>query len=272
MGLDQSGLASVPNPADNAHIHPTVMNYVNNREIAYGYDTTFAGHPLFELDCRYIERHLKTGGTILDLGCGTGRHLVYFGKLGHKVCGVDLSPHMLDEASANCLANNVDASLVLGDMISPPLNGERFDAVLMMFSTFGLIRGVENRQKLLENTKKLLKKDGRLIFHVHNRNFGASAVMEKYRQLRDGIKSYLGECEPGDMIMKNYRNIQDLYCHFFTMDEVREILHNCGYNLVELYPVNHDRTGPYIGKKPGERASGFLVTASVKTYLLPPEA
>ena len=40
----------------------------------------------------------EPGERVLDIGCGTGNHLLMFNKLGLNVSGVDASPHMMQEA------------------------------------------------------------------------------------------------------------------------------------------------------------------------------
>lgn len=39
--------------------------------------------------------------TILNLGCGTGKHDVEFGKLGYQIKGIDISENMISEARNN---------------------------------------------------------------------------------------------------------------------------------------------------------------------------
>lgn len=43
-------------------------------------------------------RLVRSGGKILDAGCGPGRDVQYFSDLGYEVVGVDLSKRMLDVA------------------------------------------------------------------------------------------------------------------------------------------------------------------------------
>lgn len=47
-----------------------------------------------------LDRHGIVGGTLMDLGCGTGRHAVEFASTGFSVSGVDMSPDMLARADA----------------------------------------------------------------------------------------------------------------------------------------------------------------------------
>ena len=52
----------------------------------------------------YVENLLKKFrnniGSILELGCGTGKHAMILAKSGYTVNGIDLSNNMIDEASA----------------------------------------------------------------------------------------------------------------------------------------------------------------------------
>ena len=42
---------------------------------------------------------MSVGGTVLDIACGSGRHMKYFGQRGHKVTGIDRAPEPLAAAS-----------------------------------------------------------------------------------------------------------------------------------------------------------------------------
>lgn len=70
-----------------------------------------------------IHRLLPAGGTVLDLGCGTGRLAEPLARLGHPVTGVDNEPEML---GALDLTTAVHADIIGLDL------RRRFDAVLLM--------------------------------------------------------------------------------------------------------------------------------------------
>ncbi|HEX5501234.1 MAG TPA: class I SAM-dependent methyltransferase, partial [Thermomicrobiales bacterium] len=43
----------------------------------------------------YLELAAAQGGRVLELACGSGRVLVPLARAGHRVVGLDASPHML---------------------------------------------------------------------------------------------------------------------------------------------------------------------------------
>ena len=61
-------------------------------------DNCFTKNTVNEVDFLVEELRLKPGATILDVGCGTGRHAIELARRGYMVTGVDLSSGMLAEA------------------------------------------------------------------------------------------------------------------------------------------------------------------------------
>lgn len=64
-------------------------HYMNN---------AFTKNTIKEVDFVIEELKLPMGSTILDVGCGTGRHSIELAKRGYKVTGIDISAGMLAEA------------------------------------------------------------------------------------------------------------------------------------------------------------------------------
>ena len=56
-------------------------------------------------------------GTVLDLGCGPGRHAVPFAQRGFRVTGVDLSVFHLEKAKERASAAGVAVEFVEGDRV-----------------------------------------------------------------------------------------------------------------------------------------------------------
>jgi SAM-dependent methyltransferase len=69
---------------------------------------------------------VPTGGTVLDLACGRGRHLRWFAARGHLVTGVDR------DAMALATLDGVGETIVADVENGPwPLAGRQFDAVIV---------------------------------------------------------------------------------------------------------------------------------------------
>ncbi len=69
---------------------------------------------------------VSAGGTVLDVACGSGRHMRWFHARGHRVTGVDRAPEALDAAAP--FGHTVQADIEGSPW---PLTGQRFDAVVV---------------------------------------------------------------------------------------------------------------------------------------------
>ena len=67
---------------------------------------------------------------VLDLGCGDGRHLVYFARLGYEMHGLDLAPTALELSRAWLDREGLSADLRCGAMTRLPWDDGHFDAVV----------------------------------------------------------------------------------------------------------------------------------------------
>jgi tellurite methyltransferase len=95
---------------------------------------------------------------VLDLGCGTGRHLVYLGRRGFSLYGVDCAPHGLSQSRAWLNQEGLDAHLALADMRAVPFGSGRFDAVISIHVLYHAPRaGV---QGAVDETRRLLRPGG----------------------------------------------------------------------------------------------------------------
>lgn len=75
----------------------------------------FATHTAAEVSFLVELLHLRPGTTILDVGCGVGRHSIELAKLGMAVTGVDVSKGMLAQARDAALKAGVDVQWIEAD-------------------------------------------------------------------------------------------------------------------------------------------------------------
>jgi ubiquinone/menaquinone biosynthesis C-methylase UbiE len=99
-----------------------------------------------ELMSRIVE--LKPGEIILDVGCGTGNHLLFFGAKGMKTIGIDLSLPMLRLAQKKLGQPNV---LCMGKAEALPFKEKSFDSVSLITT----LEFVEDPQKALREAVRV---------------------------------------------------------------------------------------------------------------------
>jgi len=105
-------------------------------------------------------------GSVLDLGCGTGRILVGLAEEGIDVTGLDVSREMLDICEEKLAALGREAPLVYGDIRSFDLS-ETFDTILIPGFTIQLLLSSEDLDACLKSCTRHLKPGGQLVVSTY---------------------------------------------------------------------------------------------------------
>ena len=113
------------------------------------------------------ELALPKDGSILDVGCGTGRHTVALAKAGYKMIGVDLSEGMLARARRRAEEADVEIELIQSDATAFTIDRKVDAAVCLCEGAFCLI-GLdedphEHDRAILRNINSALKPGGKFI-------------------------------------------------------------------------------------------------------------
>jgi SAM-dependent methyltransferase len=109
---------------------------------------------LLEVAKPYLKKSFKN---LLDIACGTGKHLEVFRKL-YNCEGLDINPDLLDIAKAR----NPETIFHLADMIDFRLD-KTFDIITCFFGSIGHVKSVNNLHKTIVNFKRHLNPEGLLI-------------------------------------------------------------------------------------------------------------
>lgn len=220
-----------------------LWDYLHSEEMVAGYDDQMAASPLAETDVAFCERHLPASGTVLDLGCGTGRLCVSLTRKGWTCVGVDLSTAMLAQARANATATGLAIEYREGNLVDlAGLPDGVFDAAACLFSTLGMIRGTENRRKAVQAAFRVVRPGGRFVLHVHNRWYRGLGWKRRLGQLWQALRK---SPTAGDITMSQAYGGAPLTLHHFTKGEARTLLESTGFQVevVESIRVQKDVYG-----------------------------
>jgi SAM-dependent methyltransferase len=205
-----------------------------------------------------VQQRAPEASSLLDVACGTGRHLQYFRGL-YDVEGLDLDGQLLEEARRRCPGVLLhEASMV--DFRLP----RRFDVVTCLFSSIGYVQTVENLRLAIATMARHLNPGGLLIVepwfepdrywtdtitanHVERPDL---KICWMYTSKREGDVSVLdihylvGTPERVDHIVEEHR------VGLFTREQCTAAMEDVGLT------VEHDPEGPfgrgiYIGQAPG---------------------
>lgn len=121
---------------------------------------------------------------VLDLGCGSGRHIVYLAKHSFEVYGIDISEHGIKIAKEWLKKEKVKANLKIGSIYKKlPYKDNFFDAIISIqvihHARIKIIR------KVIKEIKRILKPGG-LIF-VTVRKKGQKKGRAKYKIIESRI-------------------------------------------------------------------------------------
>ena len=118
----------------------------------------------YQSEVDYLQKLLSRFSTksksLLNLGCGTGRHDLLFADSGHQTTGVDLSSDMINIAQGHSSENT---RFIQGDARQVRLN-ETFDAVLALFHVMSYQITNEDLSAVFETASFHLEADGLFIF------------------------------------------------------------------------------------------------------------
>lgn len=101
--------------------------------------------------------------SVVDLGCGSGRHLELLAEAGCRVVGVDKSPDLVGKARDRLARFGDRASVIEADPFDVALDGP-FDAAIMMFSSLGYRVTNEGIRAALTAASEVLRPGGLLLF------------------------------------------------------------------------------------------------------------
>ena len=181
----------------------------------------------YEAEADYVDRLIqkfKPGGrTILDLGCGTGRHDFLLVERGYAVTGVDRSQDMLAEAQKRLVTLDSSVAKFLtfhhGDIREVRL-GKKFDVILSLFHVMSYQPTNVNLGQAFGTAAAHLKPGGIFIFDCW---YGPAVLADppvmRVKELEDDVVAVTRIAKP---VMHPNQNLVDVHYHVLIRDKATQ--------------------------------------------------
>lgn len=129
----------------------------------------YARHYADELQHKPLDRELlsrfaifvKGRGEVSDLGCGPGHIARYLWNEGVHICGLDLSPRMIDQARKL----NPEISFRVGNMMALDIGDETLAGIVAFYAIVNIPEG--SLLTVFAEMWRVLKPGGRLLLSFH---------------------------------------------------------------------------------------------------------
>ena len=200
-------------------------------------------------ECDFIEKEINYNKSlsIIDIGCGTGRHSIELTKRGYKVTGIDLSESQLEQAREKAKAQNLQIDFQKHDARQLPFKDEFDLAMMICEAAFPLMETDEMNYDILRNTATALKPGGKLIFTTLNglfplfhsiENFCASGAKEgnaTYRKSSFDLMTFRDFNSTS--VEDDSGNTKELECNerYYVPPEITWLLKSLGFEKIDIY-------------------------------------
>lgn len=174
----------------------------------------------FLTNTRYIERYLKPGDRILDVGAGAGEYSLYFARKGYAVSALELADANI-QAFRQKLTPQDRIDLVQGNAMDlSRYQDDSFDAVLL-FGPLYHLHSEADRQQCIAEAKRVCKPGGTLFFAFISNDF---VILTEFSCRPDYFTA-------GDYDKQTFR-LDDFPFVFHTVDGCRRMLRDGGVQIL----------------------------------------
>ncbi len=171
-----------------------------------------------------ITKMLKEHGltSVLDLGCGRGRHVLHMAQQGLRVSGMDNAPTALKLTKQLMDMEQLGVDLILADMRQPlPFENDSFDAVLSTQVIHHALLAIVIQTA--NEIQRVVRKGGMILISV-----------PAWRAIEDDSPQP-NEIEPHTFIPTS-GDEEGLPHHLFTLEEFRDIFPQ--FEVIDLQVID----------------------------------
>jgi len=189
------------------------------KDYAYYYNA-FYQREKYKEEAAHLDKLLKRYGknilTLINYGCGTGRHDIELVNLGYQCQGIDVSTDMIGIAKANAKKEKVEIDYFAADIRH--FNSEKkYDAVISLFHVMSYQNSNKDVVDSFSSARGALNKDGLFIFDVW---YGPGVLSDKpgirVKEAEDDKNRLVRIARP---VMHDKTNIVDVCYEIFVINK-----------------------------------------------------
>ena len=154
-------------------------------------------------------------GKILDLGCGSGRHLIKNPNL--KFYGVDFSEQMIKFAKMNANKKQIKAEFLVSSLGNLSFKNNFFDSAIFIAALHCVV-SKEERENSLKELLRVLKPNSEALITVWSKNH----------------KKLVNHPKDATITWKTKTEELHRYYHIYDKEELKELLESVGFKIVSI--------------------------------------
>lgn len=232
------------------HLGPTYLRY------------SFTKGTRQEIDFLVSALGIDESHSILDIGCGPGRHALELARRGVRVHGIDISSDFVEVATETAAQQGVSdlATFERRDarsLVDSPWEGMFDRAICLCQGGFGLMLDGEDDERILQGIGRCLRVGGRLALSAFNAYFAVKYHKSATFDADTGVAHELTR-----IVDSRGESVEtDLWTGCFTPRELRRLLADAGMGVDHIYSVEPGRYGP---NPASVESPEFLVLGTVR--------
>lgn len=118
----------------------------------------------------YIEKYLKEGDRILDIGAGAGEYSLYFARKGYEVSALELADANI-AAFRKKLMPEDKIDLVQGNALDLTRYADKSFDIVLLFGPLYHLKNDADKLKCISEAKRVCKDDGKIFFSFISNDF-----------------------------------------------------------------------------------------------------
>lgn len=189
----------------------------------------------FLTNVRYIEKYLKSGDKILDIGAGAGEYSLYFSRKGYEVSALELADNNI-KAFKNKLTREDTVNLAQGNALDLSRYEDNSFDIVLLFGPLYHLQNENDKQKCIDEARRVCKNTGKIFFAFISNDF---VILTEFSYRPDYF--LMGDYNKKTFALNNFPFV------FHTVDACREMLKKGSIKI--LHEVASDGISELMAEK-----------------------